>query len=75
MGTEVTVKKCECHGVPLLWAKDRRYVLGGFWRCRIRHGEHQRALYEGWSGLRYNHKLLINRRNKALARMRARRER
>ena len=68
-------KPCECHGVPLLWAQDRRYRLGGFWRCRIRHAERQRGYYEALDGLRYSRKLLQNRRTKALARQAARHER
>ena len=74
MATEVSARKCECHGERMSWVRDPRYLAGGFWRCRIRERKNQRLRYERLNGLEFNHLLLMHRRHKALARRRKREE-
>lgn len=39
------IPTCECHGVEMCWNRDVRCHAGGFWYCRIRQREFQRAYY------------------------------
>jgi hypothetical protein len=34
---------CACHDEPAYWNPDRRGVNGGYWRCRVKVRERQRA--------------------------------
>ena len=68
------VIKCKCHGEPMLWSKHPRYTAGGFWRCRVNVLALERERYAKMSGIRYNRKLLMNRKYKARVRRRARHE-
>jgi hypothetical protein len=72
-GTAVPQTRCECHDEVMPWTSDSRYTAGGYWRCRVKREESRRKRYaERPGGLWYSHKLLMNRRNKALYRRRDR---
>jgi hypothetical protein len=60
--------ECACHGEVMLWNKDTRYAVEGYWKCRVRHRERMQKRYDALTGLEYNALLLRHRRAKAMTR-------
>ena len=45
---------CECHGVEMLWMKNARRSLGGYWTCAERRRELDRHYYNTPGTYAYN---------------------
>ena len=56
----------------MYWHRDKRYLIGGFWDCRVRVTRRNSAHYHSLKGPAYSLLLLQNRRAKALARRKRR---
>lgn len=41
---------CACHGEPMLWNRDTRYRLNGFWRCAVKNRERSATNYAKSAG-------------------------
>lgn len=46
MGQNEAAPRCECHGEEMGWRHDRRYVSGGYFRCRVKERERMARVYE-----------------------------